>query len=202
MNQPIGALDKRLLIHKVVQGDGRVERHEIPKFRATTVGRLQHVSDFFHPIERVRFFKPCDGAVPFGEFQRFQLHRVIKTAKENRLPGAFPGDAHGGNMTDKFAVKAQFVKGKDHLAVNRIAQGVGGLTEYDRVASLVPRLNHNQRDSKADKGRFQRTAPALEEILRVPMIENIIQQFVIVRRDDIFDVNIRHRAPPPHRQGS
>ena len=105
-------------------------------------------------------------------------------------------------MTDKFAVKAQFVQGNDHLAVNRIAQGVGGLTEYDRVASLVPRLNHNQRDSKADKGRFQRTAPALEEVLRVPMIENIIQQFVIVGRDNIFDVNIRHRAPPPHRQGS
>ena len=71
---------------------------------------------------------------PLGKFQRFQLHRVVKAAKKNRLPGAFPGDAHGGDMTDKFAVKAQFIKGKHHLAVDRISQGVGGLTENNGVA--------------------------------------------------------------------
>ena len=38
MYQPIRTLYERLLIHKVVQGDGRVERQKIPKPRATTVG--------------------------------------------------------------------------------------------------------------------------------------------------------------------
>ena len=104
-------------------------------------------------------------------------------------------------MTDKFAVKAQFIKGKHHLAVDRISQGVGGLTENNGVASLVSRLNHNHRDNKADERGFQRTTPALEDVLRVPMIENIIQQLVIVGGDDIFDIDIRHWAPPPHRQG-
>ena len=42
---------------------------------------------------------------------------------------------------------------------------------------------------------------SLEDVLRVPMIENIIQQLVIVGGDDIFDIDIRHWASPPHRQG-
>ena len=103
-------------------------------------------------------------------------------------------------MTDKFAVKAQLVKGKHHLTVDGIAQCVGGLTENDGVASLISRLNHNHRNNKANERGFQRTAPALEDVLRVPMIENIIQQLVIVGGDDIFDIDIRHWAPPPHRR--
>ena len=160
-----------ILVRPVITGAGRVIGFKIPEVLAAAHGRLQDAVDLGTPGELVLLLKVRNGDVSEFRFDRFDLHRVIRAAEHDLLPGGLEDQFERGLPGLPILRDAQRLDAPEVLGVYGIAQGVRHFSQDQGVGI---RMLHQQADHRqARPGGFRAAAPAAGLKVGVPVLEGI-----------------------------
>ena len=128
--------DGYILVTPVPGGWRWVECVEEGKVPAAAHQRLIDGADFILSLELIDLFIPGILDIPDGNFDGFDLHRVISAAEKNLLTALLVGQSQRGNRCFPQVRHAEDIKTPQDLSKHRIPQGHTISPEDYRVRHL------------------------------------------------------------------
>ena len=139
---------------------GRVKALHHKGIAAPAQHALLHAADFLRPIVLVKLFKPQDADIPERRLDRFELARIVKAEKKDRLTGRLIYHLHRVHTAVKLLVQPQGGNSPAHLRVNAGTQRRLHLADHCRMA--LPVGKQLQKHLHRSKGAFGAAASAAQ----------------------------------------
>ena len=158
MLNPVVTLFQTVLIGPVVAGAWRVVGLKIPELGTAAHGGLEDGIDLGPAGKLVLLFKMGDADVAELGLDGLDLHGVICTEKENLLPGGLVDKLQRRLFCLPELIDAEGVNGPEILGIDRVAQGVGHLSQDQGVHVRV--LHEKADDGQGGPGGLAAAAAA------------------------------------------